>query len=165
MGLFDIGKPKSTTEQWLRFALDQLFSEKWAQTQKKLYAWAKESGIVNGLSEQSFVEEIFGSQLQLLALVCCRINYNLGMDVVVFIDEYIKKLPPDTAEKVQEAYRYSNRKISSPSDISAYTLLANACSERLNIKSNIFIERLAIEFAALAERWFTDAGKYKFIST
>jgi len=164
MGLFDIGKPKITTEQWLRFALDQLFSEKWTHTQKKFYVWTKENDIANELSEQSFVEEIFGAQLQLLALVCCRINYNLGMDVVFFIDEYLKKLSHNTAEKVQEAYDYSHRKTSGFSDISTYTLLANACSERLNIKSSIFIERLELEFAALAERWFVDAGKYKFIA-
>lgn len=165
MGLFDIGKPKITTEQWLRFALDQLFSSKWEQTQKKLYVWTTDMNMTE-LSEQSFIDEIFGAQVVLFAVVCFAVDYRLGMDASYFIDEYIKKLPAERQRTIRDAYQYSNKKVGSNSNAHPCSLIAIACAERLNMKSYpSFIQQINDEFIALGEKWRADAGKYKFIST
>ncbi|MBU0693131.1 MAG: hypothetical protein KKC11_00450 [Candidatus Omnitrophica bacterium] len=56
-------KPKVSTEKWARAVLDQLFSEKWNNVQKELYACMK--GYLSGVQipEQLFIAEILGVHL------------------------------------------------------------------------------------------------------
>lgn len=165
-GLFGGGKPRIPPENWARFALDQLFSEQWDQLRKKFYTQMKKHILRMSLvSEQSFLAEMLGAQLELLCLVSVHTNRNLGMKVIVLVQEYLRRLPLAIQESVNEAYDYCNKKVAEYGvrRISGYNAIANACAERLDLKaSSDFVQRLEAEFTALGETWRMDVGQYRF---
>ena len=163
--LFGRRKPGIPREEWVRVTLDQLFSEKWDKMQKELYVQMKEYMPGVSISEQPFLAELLGAQLELLGLVATHANLDLGIAVTIMLREYLKKLPPTIRESVGEAYDYCNKKVAEygKKGLSGYDALANGCAERLNLKAySDFSHRLAAEFEALGKTWITDAGQYRF---
>ncbi len=163
--LFGSKKPKIPPEKWARVTLDQLFSEKLDNLRKELYVQMKEHMRGAPVTEQSFLTELLGAQLELLGLVSVHTDLNLGVEVTVMFREYLKKLPPIIQENVKAAYSYCNKKVADygKKGLSGYDAIANACAERLNLEAySDFAHRLAAEFEALGETWRADARQYRF---
>lgn len=156
------------SKKWARFALDQLFSDKWDKLQKELYVQMKEYMLGVSVSEQSFLVEMLGAQLELLGLVAVHTNLDLGITVAILLQqEYFKKLPSEIQESVKEACKYCNNKVAEygKKGFSGYDAIANACAERLNLGAySKFAQMLAVEFEALGETWRKDLGQYRFDS-
>lgn len=164
--LFGRPRRKAPANAWARFALDQLLSERWREVVKQFYEESREHVSRAGVSEESFVAEVLGAQLQLLALVSVHTNRNLGMEVIVLIQDYLDKLPTSSRPAVQDAYGYCNRKVGEHgvSGMSGYTAVTQACAERLGLRaSSDFVKRLEVAFTALGETWRRDAAQYRFV--
>jgi hypothetical protein len=160
-----MGKPRISPDEWGKFALDQLLSEKWNNIQKELYSQMKQCMPEVEITEQYFFNGMLGSQLELLCLVSVHANFKLGVSVTVLVHEYIKKLPPEIQSKVEDSYKYCNNKVAEygKKGLSGYDAIANACAERLNLKPySDFASMLAAEFEALGNTWKADIGQYQF---
>lgn len=158
-------KPKISPEKWARVTLDQLFSEKWNKFQKELYTSMKKYMSEIPVSEQFFLAEILGAQLELLSLVSIHTNFNLGITITILFREYLKKLPLPIQERIKEAYGYYNFMVGEygKKGLSGCDAIANACAVRLGLEAySDFSRSLTVELTALGEVWRNDAKQYRF---
>ena len=98
MGIFSNffawGKPKVSIQWWARFALDQLFSEKWDRLQKEFYLQIRECIPEEKVSEELFLSVLLAAQLDLLGGIAQRVYFYLGEEIMILAEmEYINKLP------------------------------------------------------------------------
>jgi hypothetical protein len=163
------GRRRMPPERWARFALDQLFSEKWFGLRKSFWAEvsAQERGL-SSISERDFVDELLAAQLALLRFAAAVIHPDLlGQIVFLAGTEYLPSLGLPSENKIELAKYYYDHdpRIARcmAEGISVYSANADIFVSRLGCEvSPEFRLRVQVEFAALGNTFEKDAAPYRF---
>lgn len=167
MGIFTrFFKPKIQRKQWLEFAFNQLLSDEWEKTRKKLYVYTKNEKMApSNVTEEIFLHSLLGSLLELLTFVTTNYDKKLGWEAHELRGQYISDLKEPIKSVVQESYENCNQKVGEliPRN-SGFTAIALGLIEHLGLIGTEELKiQLELEFQALANVWIHDMGQYHFI--
>jgi len=156
---------RMTPAQWARFALDQLFSEKWDRLRREFHGReTSRSGSVAEIDDVHFITALLGAQLQLLGFASVHANEDVGIEVTALIHgEYFERVPPQGRDLCESTYTYSNQLIAEygRKGMSGYGAIADGLTHCLGLRpehpdTRSFRATLEAEFAALGETWRAD---------
>jgi len=168
MGIFDkFKKQKITRGQWLDFAFNQIMSENWHNTRKRLFDHMKDENIIpDDITKEFFTSSILGALLELLTFVTTKYDRGLGLEAHFQLNKYIDSQQESIRSNIKKAYEICNAKVGESSgQYSGIRAIALGCSEHIGVKCyDEFVDKLELEFYELVKVWLLDLNQYRFIS-
>ena len=154
-------------EGWAKAVLHTLFSPQWNEVRKNYYSSLKDDmNQDDTVSEDIFLHELLGAQLQVLDFVCAYTHEGLGKELKVSKGEFLSELDEGNQSRVSDSYEFIHQKVieQGKSDESLYDIVADAFAQRCNLKNSPNItSRLPDDFFELGDAWKNQFSQYKFV--
>ena len=162
MGLFNIGKPRVSSERFARGSFDDILSDKWANLLRDVYYENKAHLSNTQITEQRFIDVLLGASIQLVIISARYIDLRklLSATLVVFEKEYKHKFSLIVID-AKEYFAHAN--IENNNQLQVHDWMAIACARRLGAGDSYgLITFLRNMFAGLMQGWIEQGKKCSY---
>ena len=162
MGLFNIGKPRVSSEKFARSSFDDVLSDRWANLLRDVYYENKAHLSNTQISEQMFINQLLGASIELVIISARFIDLRklLSATLVVFEKEYKQKF----SLMVIDAKNYfADANVKNNNQLQVHDWMAIACARRLGAGDSYgLITFLRNMFAGLMKGWIEQGKKCSY---